>query len=544
MKALLRGILWAVGGSLVTLSVVYQNSITDLSTSTVNAVVAHFGGEDNPHEIVASEESSEKNLEDADLPTVPSRELVEATPELEPTVDTVSVDAQPSATDLQPSDLRVISGFASSKEKDDFLSDYDDRIPKDFHVPSDFKDRVGFWFDVYTKYGSDAYVLHHSEYPWIVFRVIDVQHIMAMKSKNPWAPYHKSKAFLKKEKARLAAQLLRIQQGRLTKGKSSEERALIAIISQLPKNVSRKDLSFREQRGQRDFFMSGLVNSSKYLHQMEQIFAKSNLPTELTRIPLVESSFNTAAVSKVGASGIWQFMPGIGSKFMHISDNIDERNSPLKATEAAARLLRQNWMIFKAWPLAITAYNHGAGNLLKAIHTLKTRDFGVIVKKNNHSAFGVASSNFYSGFLAALHAEKYQHEIFGDITKSEPLTSDTIRLNFRVRSRRAADFAGMTIEELRLFNPDLKKSTLSENHYLPKGYRLHVPVGKASKVRLLELEAKNEVSPLRSSTRTQKKKMVASKKGRKVVQIHSPRKTKVKVAESDDSENETGLTYQ
>ncbi|MBX9768669.1 MAG: transglycosylase SLT domain-containing protein [Bdellovibrionales bacterium] len=548
MKAVLRGILWAAGGSLVTLSVVYHSAIADFSATALESFAAQLKAENSAEEISSPEQTPAASLEDADLPTVPSEEIVEATPETPNAPTTTQPEDAPIASSsapvsedqLLPSDMRVVNGFSSSKEKEDFLSDYDDRIPKEFHVPADFKERVGFWFDIYTKYGSDAYVLHHSEYPWIIFRVVDVSHIMAMKTKNPWAPYHRSKAFLKKEKSRLAAQLLRIQQGRLTKGKTAEEKALISLISSLPKSVSRRGLSFREQRGQKDFFMSGLVNSSKYLHQMEEIFAKSNLPTELTRIPLVESSFNTNAVSKVGASGIWQFMPGIGSKFMHISDHIDERNSPLKATEAAARLLRQNWMIFKAWPLAITAYNHGAGNLLKAIHTLKTRDFGVIVRKNQNSAFGVASSNFYSGFLAALHAEKYQHEIFGDIAKSEPLTSDTIRLSYRVRTRRVADFTGMTMEELRLFNPDLKKNTLAENQYLPKGFRLHVPAGKASQVQLLELEAKNETSaPAPNPTRAQKKKMVASKKGRKLVKADFSRRAKVKVAESEGDEDPT-----
>ena len=546
-QSALRGTLWAAGGSLVTLSVVYSDAIASYSLSVVESVayaIAEYQPEQHSTKKIESLEIGDKVTETSLTPTL--NKAIETTPipstqlaHEEAQAETVSAAAL--TTESGP---RNANGFASSKEKADFIGDYDDRIPQDFKVPADFKDRVGFWFDIYTKYGSDSYVLHHSEYPWIVFRVVDVSEIMAIKTKNPWAPHHKSKAFIKKEKARLISQLARIQHGKLKAGRTREEKELVAFVKNLPSYVSRKGLhlELREQRGQRDFFMSGLISSSKYLHQMEEIFAKANLPIELTRIPLVESSFNTKAVSKVGASGIWQFMPGIGSKFMHVSNHIDERNSPLKATEAAARLLRQNWLIFKAWPLAITAYNHGAGNLLKAVQKLKTKDFSVIVRKNNHSAFGVASSNFYSSFLAALHAERYQHEIFGDIAKSEPLLSDIVRLNFRVRTRRVADFTGMTFEEIRLFNPDLKKNVLSENHYLPKGYRLHVPAGKAQQIELLELEAKNEPSPSNKTARrkrTQVFEPARTKKSKKLVTIDFTSRTQVVDSESDSGNKDT-----
>jgi membrane-bound lytic murein transglycosylase D len=103
----------------------------------------------------------------------------------------------------------------------------------------------------------------------------------------------------------------------------------------------RKRLRF--QLGQKDRFLDGLYQSGRFLSFMEDIFKKEGMPLELTRLPFVESSFNIRARSKVGASGIWQFMRSTARLFIKLSPAIDERNDPLRATEAAARLLRYNF---------------------------------------------------------------------------------------------------------------------------------------------------------------------------------------------------------
>src|SRR5262249_22218674 len=115
----------------------------------------------------------------------------------------------------------------------------------------------------------------------------------------------------------------------------------------------------RKQLGQRDFFRGGLMNSSRYLPYMEKQFQDMDLPVELTRMPFVESSFNEAAFSRVGASGIWQIMPRTGRAYLIVNQAIDERNSPLKASLMAARMLKQLQRSTKSWPLTITSYNHG-----------------------------------------------------------------------------------------------------------------------------------------------------------------------------------------
>jgi membrane-bound lytic murein transglycosylase D len=210
---------------------------------------------------------------------------------------------------------------------------------------------------------------------------------------------------------------------------------------------------------------------------MESIFAKSNLPTELVRLPLVESSFNEKAVSKVGASGIWQFMPVVGKHYLKMTEPFDERNSPIKATEAAARLLRSNFSILKSWPLAITAYNHGASGVLKAMKKVKSEEIDDLIENYSSRSFSFASKNFYSEFMAALYAERYQDEIFGHMPKLPPLAEDRVTLIRPMHLRDLSEIAGVTMEEIKLHNPDIKSKGLKENAVLPKGYKIHLPLG-------------------------------------------------------------------
>ena len=83
-------------------------------------------------------------------------------------------------------------------------------------------------------------------------------------------------------------------------------------------------------------------------------------------LPHVESSFNAAAYSKVGAAGLWQFMRSTGRRYMRVDDAVDERLDPYRSTEAAAQLLAYNYRVLGSWPLALTAYNHGAAGMRRA----------------------------------------------------------------------------------------------------------------------------------------------------------------------------------
>ena len=103
----------------------------------------------------------------------------------------------------------------------------------------------------------------------------------------------------------------------------------------------------RSQRGAKEHFTEGLRISGRYIAQMQKIFRDEGLPPELAYLPLVESSFNVRARSSAGAVGMWQFIPETGKKFMRIDDAVDERRDPMASTRAAARLLKENYRIFR-----------------------------------------------------------------------------------------------------------------------------------------------------------------------------------------------------
>ena len=92
-------------------------------------------------------------------------------------------------------------------------------------------------------------------------------------------------------------------------------------------------------------------------------------------LPHVESSFNAAAYSKVGAAGLWQFMRSTGRRYMRVDDAVDERLDPYRSTEAAAQLLAYNYRVLGSWPLALTAYNHGAAGMRRAKESRRHRRF-------------------------------------------------------------------------------------------------------------------------------------------------------------------------
>ncbi len=383
--------------------------------------------------------------------------------------------------------------------RDDFLTDKFDRVADVFKVPDSLYHRVGFWFDIYTKYSSKYEVLHHVDYPWIVFEVLDLREFYEGKG-HKWTKYHRARKHVSREKKRIRRLLYKLSRRRSFKNLTGDLLRYKELVEQIPgKKLSWKfrnaSQNLRSQLGQKDFYKKGLANSSRYLSQMEQIFAKYDLPIELTRLPLVESSFNEKAVSKVGASGIWQFMPSIGSKFMKVGSRIDERNSPLKATNAAAKLLLENFRLLKSWPLALTAYNHGPGGVKRAARKARSRDLSIMIKRYSSRTFGFASKNFYTEFLAALHAERYQQEIFGDIERKDLLLAEVIRLKAPLKAKTVARITGLTLEELKLYNQDLKERYLRKNLTLPRGYSLHLPAGRQTRISLYfdEIGAAKEI---------------------------------------------------
>jgi len=147
---------------------------------------------------------------------------------------------------------------------------------------------------------------------------------------------------------------------------------------------------------------------------MERIFKRKGLPTELSRLPFIESMFNRHARSEAGAVGLWQFMPRTARMYgLKISRHRDDRKKPMRSTRAAARFLKDYYRAFRSWPLAITAYNHGITGIRQASKQLRTKDINKIIRSWRGNRFGFAAQNFYAEFMAAVELEKYTSQYFG-----------------------------------------------------------------------------------------------------------------------------------
>jgi membrane-bound lytic murein transglycosylase D len=366
-------------------------------------------------------------------------------------------------------------------EREEVLNDPYDRISKDFNVPGELEQRTRFWFDIYTKYTAQHHVIHHIQYPWVVFRVIDTQPILDGPG-HYWTRYHKAKKLVAKETRRVSLALKKIAATKNLKTLPPFEREALKILSQLKGDRRRlakvAARNIRSQLGQRDFFLSGLASSKKYLPIIESDFLAAGLPIELSRLPFVESSFNIEAHSKVGASGIWQIMPTTGKNYLRIDQHIDERNSPLKASLAAIEIFKENYRILKSWPLAVTAYNHGPGGIRRGMRMTGSSSLSDIIQNYKSPSFQFASSNFYTSFLAALHAEVYHKEIFGDEIDSFedalPIAHQVIVLRKPLRVATVARKLGLSRDRLVEYNYDLKRAA-KRNIILPKGYKLILP---------------------------------------------------------------------
>ena len=135
----------------------------------------------------------------------------------------------------------------------------------------------------------------------------------------------------------------------------------------------------------------------------------------------MESSFNPEAYSKAGAAGIWQFTRSTGRRYLHVDYVVDERMDPFAATVAAAQLLEHNYQLTGTWPLALTAYNHGASSLRRASKQLGTTDIATIVRDYKGRSFGFASRNFYLSFLAALEVSSDPERYFAPYQGASPV---------------------------------------------------------------------------------------------------------------------------
>lgn len=335
------------------------------------------------------------------------------------------------------------------------------------------KRNLDFWISVYSRYYTYQGLIHDTKHVDKVYEVMDFHHRAGPQGRH-----------VIRAKRKWRAVLLKLH--RLTRApgfdpatlKGDEKRLfdLYADIDEPDKFLNathRRRLRF--QLGQKDRFIQGMIDSGKYLPHMEAIFKREGLPIELTRLPFVESSFNLRAQSKVGASGIWQFMRSTGKLFLRIDDAVDERNDPLRATEAAARLLRMNYESLKSWPLAVTAYNHGRKGMMRAVRKVGSDELSDLIADYRARSFGFASSNFFVELVASISIERESKTYLGQVERLRPLRYFEVPLPDYIGIKQLVRFLKVDPRVVKEFNPALTEAVLKGQRLIPSGYRLRLP---------------------------------------------------------------------
>ena len=337
-----------------------------------------------------------------------------------------------------------------------------------------------FWEKIFRRYKSSASVIHDPELVDIVIDVVDYEALA--KKFNKGKPYTRTekKQLLERYKDRYQLAIMRLQKmGKKALEHGTMEKRVLEVYGKRKESLNRlftEEIYLRSQTGLADEFVKASQRASQYLPYMESIFRNRGLPIELTRIAFVESMFNKQAYSKVGASGMWQFMPGTARMYMTLNPFVDERLSPLKASYGAAVMLGENKRMLKEWPLAITAYNHGPGGMRRAVRTVGTHNMDLILRKYQHKSFGFASRNFYSEFLAARNVYRDLYLKSQDKI-SNPMRIDHIRINRPISVSQILKKTPIDESTLKELNDCLLPNAFSthRNKMLPAGFEIIVP---------------------------------------------------------------------
>ncbi len=261
-----------------------------------------------------------------------------------------------------------------------------------------------------------------------------------------------------------------------------EEKKIFKRFTHIPGTSKFLDASkkgrVRSQPGLRQSFVESIYESGRYLTGMKQIAVQFGVPPETGYLPFVESGFDRKALSKAGASGVWQFIRSTGKFFLRVDEVVDERNDPMKAAEGAALLMEKNYSALEHWPLAITAYNHGRKGIQNAVQTLKTVSLAKIISEWDGYAFGFASKNFYCAFFAALHVAKNTSFYFDAVERAEPVIYESFVVPEFIEFRVLAKYAGIAEEILKDYNPALTDLVINGEKLIPVGYNLRIPIAQ------------------------------------------------------------------
>jgi membrane-bound lytic murein transglycosylase D len=331
--------------------------------------------------------------------------------------------------------------------------------------PPELEPDVQFWIRVYSEISTSEGYIHDQRDLAIIYETLHFGD----------EPPRERQRRVDAARERYQAALRRLAGGASAET-TEEKRALEVWGANVPSTrlaAAVDDVRF--QLGQSDRFRAGLKRAGAWETHIAESLANRGLPAELAALPHVESSFDPEAYSKVGASGLWQFMRSTGRLFMRIDGAVDERLDPFRSTEAAAQLLSYNYRVLGTWPLAITAYNHGAAGVRRAKERVGSDDIVRIVREYHSPSFGFASRNFYVSFLAALTIDQDPQKYFHAIDRLPENRFRDLALPASTPVATLERLLGVDHTTLRALNPALLPAVWRGDRSVPRGYRLRLP---------------------------------------------------------------------
>lgn len=244
----------------------------------------------------------------------------------------------------------------------------------------------------------------------------------------------------------------------------------IPAVMEMPYNeIVRKfiDMYAGRLRNQVSFMLSAC---NFYMPIFEEALDAYGLPLELRYLPIIESALNPSAISRAGASGLWQFMIGTGKIYgLESNSLVDERRDPIKATWAAARYLKEMYAIYGDWNLVIAAYNCGPGTINKAIR----RAGGETDYWKIYNLLPKETRGYVPAFIAANYVMTYycDHNIC-PMETNIPASTDTVQVTKNLHFEQIADLCNVPLDEVKSLNPQYKKQIIPGDS---KPYTLRLP---------------------------------------------------------------------
>lgn len=215
--------------------------------------------------------------------------------------------------------------------------------------------------------------------------------------------------------------------------------------------------------------------SEYYFPMFEEHLAKYDVPLEIKYLAIVESALNPKAKSRVGATGLWQFMYATGKQYgLDVNTYVDERSDPLKSTESAVKYLKDLHDIFGNWELVLASYNAGPGNVSKAIR----RAGGETNYWKLRTYLPKETQGYVPAFIATMYIYEYhkEHGIQPKKATIPYVKTDTVMVKQALTFQEISKLLDISVEEIKLMNPKYKLEKIP--HYDGSSYALRLPIDK------------------------------------------------------------------